>query len=111
MIMQTNRSIDRKLAEEFAKEVVTELRKENKLKLNLLNWGLLEATLVLKIQQMTLAAALDKTSLTEVIHETLNHILGVNKGEELDEQLFDLLDKDLINLVITPEGKLAYKWK
>jgi len=101
----------RKLAEEFAKEVVAELRKEDKLELNLLNWGILESLLILKIQGMTLTEALDKTSLTAAIHNTLNHVLGINKGEELDEQLIGLMDKDLIELVVTQKGKLAYRWK
>jgi hypothetical protein len=103
--------VERKLAEEFAQELIAELKKENKLEISLLNWGLLQTTLILKIQEMSLLDAVDKVKLTGVVHESLNHILGVNRGECLDEQLICLLNKDLIQLVITQHGKLAYQWK
>ena len=104
-------AVERKIAEELSKEIVTSLRSEDRLELNILNWALLETTLILKVQGMELPDALDRGKLGGVVHETLNHILGIEKGDYLDEQLIGLLDKSLIQLVITPKGKLAYEWK
>ena len=104
-------AVDIKIAEELSKEIVTSLRSEDRLELNILNWALLETTLILKVQEMGLLDALDRDKLGEVIWNTLNHILGIENGDYLDKQLIGLLDKSLIQLVITQKGKLAYVWK
>jgi len=109
--MPNSGGVDRKLAEEFARELVTELRQEPKLELNLVNWAVLESLLIMRIQGMELHEALDQDRLTQVVHQTLELVLNRGAEAELDQKLIELLDADMIEMVITQEGKLAYKWK
>ena len=50
--MPNSGGVDRKLAEEFARELVAELRQEPKLQMNLVNWAVLDSLLVLRIEGM-----------------------------------------------------------
>ena len=109
--MSNSGGVDRKLAEEFARELVAELRQEPKLQMNLLNWAVLESMLVLRIEGMELKDALDHDTLTQAVHETLESMLRDRREAELDEQLIKLLDSDLIELVVTQQGELGYRWK
>ena len=109
--MPNSGGVDRKLAEEFARELVAELRQEPKLELNLVNWAVLESLLIMRIQGMELHEALDQDRLTQVVHQTLELVLNRGAEAELDQKLIELLDADMIEMVITQEGKLAYRWK
>jgi len=109
--MSNSGGVDRKLAEEFARELVAELRQEPKLELNLVNWAVLESLLIMRIQGMELHEALDQDRLTQVVHQTLELVLNRGAEAELDQKLIELLDADMIEMVITQEGKLAYRWK
>lgn len=109
--MPNSGGVDRRLAEEFARELVAELRKEPKLELNLLNWAVLESLLVLRIEGMELKDALDHDTLTQAVYETLEAMLNQGRESELDEQLIKLLDADCIELVVTQHGELGYRWK
>jgi len=109
--MPNSRGVDRKLAEEFARELVAELRQEPKLELNLVNWAVLESLLIMRIQGMELHEALDQDRLTQVVHQTLELVLNRGAEAELDQKLIELLDADMIEMVVTQEGKLAYRWK
>jgi hypothetical protein len=109
--MPNSGGVDRKLAEEFARELVAELRQEPRLELNLVNWAVLESLLVLRIEGMELKDALDHETLTQAVHETLESMLRGGRESELDEQLIKLLDSDLIELVVTQQGELGYRWK
>jgi len=90
---------------------VAELRQEPKLELNLVNWAVLESLLIMRIQGMELHEALDQDRLTQVVHQTLELVLNRGAEAELDQKLIELLDADMIEMVITQEGKLAYRWK
>jgi hypothetical protein len=109
--MPNSGGVDRKLAEEFARELVAELRQEPKLELNLVNWAVLESLLIMRIQGMELHEALDQDRLTQVVHQTLELVLNRGAEAELDQKLIELLDADMIEVVVTQEGKLAYRWK
>ena len=109
--MPNSRGVDRKLAEEFARELVAELRQEPKLELNLVNWAVLESLLIMRIQGMELHEALDHDKLTQVVHQTLELVLNRGAEAELDQKLIELLDADMIEMVVTQEGKIAYRWK
>jgi len=109
--MPNSGGVDRKLAEEFARELVAELRQEPKLQMNLVNWAVLESLLVLRIEGMELKDALDHDTLTQAVHGTLETMLNGGSESELDEQLIKLLDSDLIELVVTQQGELGYRWK
>jgi hypothetical protein len=109
--MPNSGGVDRKLAEEFARELVAELRQEPKLELNLVNWAVLESLLIMRIQGMELHEALDQDRLTQVVHQTLELVLNRGAEAELDQKLIELLDADMIEMVVTQEGKLAYRWK
>ena len=109
--MPNSRGVDRKLAEEFARELVAELRQEPKLELNLVNWAVLESLLIMQIQNMELHEALGHDRLTQVVHQTLELVLNRGAEAELDQKLIELLDADMIEMVVTQEGKLAYRWK
>lgn len=109
--MPNSGGVDRKLAEEFARELVAELRQEPRLELNLVNWAVLESLLIMQIQGMELYEALDHDRLTQVVHQTLELVLNRGAEAELDQKLIELLDADMIEMVITQEGKLAYRWK
>jgi hypothetical protein len=103
--MPNSGGVDRKLAEEFARELVAELRQEPRLQMNLLNWVVLESLLV------ELKDVLDHETLTKAVHETLESMLRGGREAELDEQLIKLLDSDLIEMVVTQQGELGYRWK
>lgn len=109
--MPNSGGVDRKLAEEFARELVAELRQEPRLELNLVNWAVLESLLIMRIQGMELHEALDQDRLTQVVHQTLELVLNRGAEAELDQKLIELLDADMIEMVVTQEGKLAYRWK
>lgn len=109
--MPNSGGVDRKLAEEFARELVAELRQEPKLELNLVNWAVLESLLIMRIQNMELHEALDPDRLTQVVHQTLELVLNRGAEAELDQKLIELLDADMIEMVVTQEGKLGYRWK
>jgi hypothetical protein len=109
--MPNSGGVDRKLAEEFARELVAELRQEPRLELNLVNWAVLESLLIMRIQGMELHEALDQDRLTQVVHQTLELVLNRGAEAELDQKLIELLDADMIEMVVTQERKLAYRWK
>lgn len=107
----TMRLVGRELAEEFAKGLVDDLRTNEHYAFNLLNWNIIETILVFEIQTMTVEDALNTDMLSSVAHSAINKAIKSQEVIDLDERLDKLLEEDVIELVVTPQGKLAYRWK
>ena len=103
--------LSKELAEEFARELIAEIRPTIQEGLNEFNWRLVEAVLVLQLQDMPIEEVLNSDRLGQLAQTTINEAILAYREQDINKALDKLLDQDCIELVVTTEGKLSYRWK
>lgn len=99
------------LASDFARELLDEIKPTIQDSLNAFNWSIVEALLVLQLQDMPIEEVLSSDSLGKLAQDTINEAILAHRKRDIDDTLNKLLEQDCIELVITPDGKLSYRWK
>ena len=103
--------VDYELACTFAKELISDLKNNPELTLTLVEWVMLESLLIIKIQEMKIDDVYNQDALTDVVHKSLEFMISGNKEDEFSDILNTLLDNNIVEMIITEDGNIGYRWK
>ena len=53
----------------------------------------------------------NQDTLTDVVHQSLEFMLSGNKEDEFSDILNTLLDNNIVEMIITEDGNIGYRWK